>query len=130
MKRPAEMRTWLGRAVLVIGLIALATWLGPHWPREQQLVFRLGPSHDNVTRLEASWVRQGDEEVQGGFTMNFPDPPPETVRHTLSLPNGEYTVTVELTRKRSGDTRTKTTWARRVTLGGKETTLPLGDDQP
>ena len=124
------MRTWLARGVLLLGLIALAAWLVPRWPREQQLVFRLGSSHESITRLEASWVRQGDEEIKGGITLNFPDPPPETVRHTLSLPNGEYTVTVELTRKGSGDTRTKTTWARRVTLGGKETVLPLGDDQP
>ena len=114
----------------MLGLIALAAWLVPHWPREQRLAFRLGSSHENVTRLEASWARHGDAQIAGGITLSFPDPPPETVRHTLSLPNGEYMVTVELTRKGSGATRTQTTWARRVTLGGKETTLPLGDDQP
>jgi hypothetical protein len=124
------MRNRVARGVLVLGLIALAAWLAPHWPRQQQLVFRLGSSHARITRLEASWVRQGDAEIEGGFILNFSDPPPETVRHTLTLPSGEYTVTVELTRKGSGDTRTKTTWARRVTLGGKETTLPLGDDHP
>ena len=129
------MRHRIARGVLILGVVALLLYLGPRWPREQTLLFRLGPSGAAVTRLEASWVKEGNAELAGGMTLDFPDAAPDTVRHTVSLPNGEYTVTVELTRQASpdgsnvgsDDRRTKTKWTRRVILGGKETSLPLGD---
>jgi hypothetical protein len=124
------MREWLSRGVLVAGVVALLLYLAPHWPRQQELVFHLGSSRAGIRHLDASWEKESDAQIAGGMTLDFSDPPPEAVRRTLSLPNGKYTVTVELTRQGSGDTRTKTTWSRRVTLGGGETSLPLGDDRP
>ncbi len=124
------MRKRLARWVLVLGAVTLVLYLGPRWPREQELVFELGPSRGDLTRLEASWSKEGDPEVGGGMTWDFQGPPPESVRRTLSLPNGQYMITVELTYKGSGNTRPKTSWARRVILGGTRTTLQLGDNHP
>jgi hypothetical protein len=109
--------------VLVAGLLV-------NWPREQPLVFRLGPNRERITRIQAAWTRTTETEPAGGVTLEFPAPPPKEVRQRIRVPDGDYLVSVELTLRDPSGKPQETSWTGRVTLRGHETTLLVDDDPP
>ena len=122
-------RSRLSRGALIVGTAVVVAYLAPRWPRQQELIFDLGHLRGSVQRLEASYRRVDDAELAGGFTLDLPDRPPPTIRHALSLPNGEYLVMVSLGLA-GGATGTQTSSTHRVTLTGQETTLLLENGSP
>ncbi len=114
------------RAALLIGLALAASLVFPKVPREQRVVFRLGGSTE-VRELTASFTREGEHEAATGVRLSFPDRAPPSVRHTVSLPNGAYVVSVELVSRDPGGSTKETRYVRRVNLEGGETVLPLED---
>lgn len=87
----------IARFILIAGLLLAASRVLPSIPREQILLFQLEGS-GVVRRLDATWTASGSKEPAGGVSLNFPSPPPRSVRHTLSLPNGPYELAISLER--------------------------------
>lgn len=136
---PLRERPWWRRAALRVALIGgAALALSPllsKLPREQTLVFR--SEDDGVRRLDVSWMRDGEPEALGGVSLSFPERSRRVVRHQVSLPNGEYLLSIAVERATGGETgesavidpRTsnarETSWVRRVNLEGGEIVIPV-----
>jgi hypothetical protein len=121
---PGPFRRAAARLVLIAGLGLALVSLLPQLPREQTLVFRMQENH--VQRLAVTLTPRGEREASGGFTLSFPGTAPSPIRHQLEIPNGEYELSIELTRDVRGVSREpETSFVRRVTLDGGETIISL-----
>ena len=92
-------RRRVARVLFGVGLVAVAWQLLPNVPRETDLEFALGSGRERIVELGVAFYRDG--EAMHGVRFAFPDGAPQTVRHTLRLPVGEYLVRCEL-RERGG----------------------------
>jgi hypothetical protein len=134
----SRLRRFAARALLLAGAAVVGTYIAARVPREQTLVFQ--PGSTPVASLQATWAESGGEEPLGGVTLTFPSPTTRAVRHRVSLPNGEYDITIQLTLEpdssgeptADGDQRgaptprAQTTVVERVRLGGGDTFIALG----
>jgi hypothetical protein len=130
----SHLRRTLARALLVGGIaLALAQALPELLPHEHELVFDLGASSPPVRTLEFTWTPQGDTRPTGGVTLNLAGAGARRVRHTLVAPEGTYVLHLTLQRAAPGagaDSTTRTTYVRRVSLEGGETTVLLHRPHP
>lgn len=122
---PSRWRALATRAVLVIGVCAVALPLARSAPREQHLVLEL-PPFANVTQLSITYTRVGDLEPGGGIDFAV-EPGKRRVERGLTLANGDYVVATVL-RGPSGSHETSE--VHRVTLDGTETKIALGKSAP
>jgi hypothetical protein len=95
-------RLRLARLTLVAGILVAVLHVWPQLPRETDLEFALGPGHSEIVELRVSYVHQGEEWY--GVRLGFPEGAPDRVRHSVSLPAGEFELRCEL-RDRNGRSR-------------------------
>jgi hypothetical protein len=95
-------RRRVARVLFGLGLATVAWQLLPNVPRPTQLEFSLGREHQRVVELRVGFERGGEE--LHGVSFGFPEGAPRTLRHSVSLPAGEYLVRCEL-RQRDGGSR-------------------------
>lgn len=98
----SKHRRRVARVVFGLGLLAVASQLFTHVPRETEVEFALGDRHAHVVEVRVGFERGGEE--MHGVSFGFPRGAPSTIRHSLRLPSGEYVVRAEL-RERDGETR-------------------------
>lgn len=130
----SALRPWAGRATLLGGTLGFIVLVSPKVPREQELAFRLGQS--SAEELMVSWTPDAEIEPQGGFSLNLGARGPATVRHIVSLPNGQYRFDIAVTRAYTAaaaapltSPQRTTHYVRRVTLDGDPTTIHLPQGQ-
>jgi hypothetical protein len=132
LRSGGSLRPRLLRIAFVVAVLAVASPFLARLPREQALRFEIPPhlrSPDaRLQRLEVSWVRVGDEGATGGFTDSFVAGAPPSVRHVLTVPNGELTLDVTLSGVLGGQNAPRPFrdhLARRVSLEGDEIRISL-----
>jgi hypothetical protein len=142
LARGSLTRRLVTRAIAVLGAVWLGGLIARSFPHDQVLVFPVGSAFPNATRFSASWKRANDSEPRGGVTLAFIAPPPLQIRQHADLPNGDYTLTIEVvvavvaSAEKSGENPTnaalllgprgvQTNIERRVTLAGGETMVAL-----
>jgi hypothetical protein len=150
--RGGSARRFVTRAVVVLGAVLVGGQLMRTVPREQTLIFPVGSTFPNATRLAASWRQAGDDEPRGGMSLSFEQPPPLQIRHRTKLPYGDYIVSIDILERprsagneprRAGETGplpgqtpqagetagsrevVQTNIERRVSLGGGEALIAL-----
>ena len=119
-----KLRSLLARVALVGGVAGVAAIVARDAPHEQNIAIHLGSQQ--VTRVEAVVTRQGDSEPTVGFSQDFPQTSPRTIRHAFSAPNGTYIVVISLRHRSDGampPITAETSFERRVSLSGGEVTL-------
>jgi hypothetical protein len=84
----------LSRLTLLLGVVVVGLVLLPHIPRTVDVEFELGPSHREIVEVRVAYVKDGEE--LHGVSFTFPDGAPGAVRHSVSLPPGEFEVHTEL----------------------------------
>ena len=84
----------LSRLTLLLGVVVVGLVLLPHIPRTVDVEFELGPSHREIVEVRVAYVKDGEE--LHGVSFNFPDGAPGAVRHSVSLPPGDFEVHTEL----------------------------------
>jgi hypothetical protein len=117
--------------ILIGAAIGLVIWLLlPQLPRDQTVIFALGPASERLAQLEVQWESVGSEsrEHEGSVTLNFPaptsdEPTPERVVRQFRLIDGEYVFRVSAVRR--GEVAQRTEVTRQVTLDGNAVTLRL-----
>jgi hypothetical protein len=119
-------RRHVARGALLIGVVVACLVLLPALPREQTLVFRVGERP--IERLTATWSSLDDDAPLGGVTLHFDDDKSVRIRHGVSLPNGHYTLAIDIARPNGGGHPAQTSHLRRVNLEGGETTIFVEDD--
>jgi hypothetical protein len=87
-------RPRLARLTALLGVIVVGLVLLPHVPRTVDVEFELGPSHREIVEVRVAYVKDGEE--LHGVSFSFPDGAPGRVRHSVSLPAGDFEVHTEL----------------------------------
>jgi len=127
---------WRRRAAFVfvgVGTVLASRAVSRDLPHEQTFVFRLDQSERHAPlKLSASFVRVGESEPRAGVSLTRDGSESGDPRQTLSLPNGDYVVTVEwehvgkATLDAASVTKEgETSRVERVTLSGGETIVLL-----
>lgn len=118
--------------VALAGGLAAALPLAQRWPREQTVHYVLGDAAPRVQELDARWIEGkpagagSSDDVNREATFRYaPGQAPRVVTHQPSLPDGDYTVEIDVV---SGSERSTVT--RRVTLAGGSTSIDLAGSVP
>src|SRR4051812_38344785 len=90
----AAHRPLLSRLTALLGVAVVALVLLPHVPRKVDVELELGPSHREIVEVRVAYVKDGEE--LHGVSFSFPDGAPGLVRHSVSLPPGDFEVHTEL----------------------------------
>ncbi len=125
--RRARLGQRVSTALLVAAALAVATVLGKHWPRDQTVHYVLGSAAERVEEIDASWIAgdKDDESQESLRDVSFryaPGHAPRVVTHEPRLPDGDYTVKIEIV----AESR-RNVVQRHVRLGGGPTSIDLAD---
>lgn len=111
------------------GSLAAAVPLTQHWPKEQTVHYVLGDAAPRVRELDARWAegRGGaDDEWSREATFRYgAGQAPRVVTHQPRMPDGDYTVEIDLVSDSDRSTVTK-----HVTLSGGSTSIDLAGAVP
>jgi len=107
---------------LIAGAFVAGVGLEGRWPRDQVVHYVLGDAAAHVRRVDARWAagKDGDDWAREASFRFTPGTAPRVVTHEPRLPDGDYTVEIELVDD-GGHSRVR----RRVTLGGGVTSIDL-----
>lgn len=111
------------RPILVIALVlALGGYffLSPRLPKDQSVNVVLGDRAERVNDVTLRYTAEGEAETAREATFHF-DHAPRVVHHDARLPNGDYTLAVELRGQISDHVE------RRVSLSGGSTNVDVSE---
>jgi hypothetical protein len=116
--------------VALAGALLAARPLAQRWPKEQTIHYVLGDAAGRVTELDARWADgnaraasgdPADEAWARQATFHYDSgTAPRIVTHVPRLPDGDYTVEIDLV-----SAHERSTVTRHVTLAGGSTSLDL-----
>ncbi|HET9958771.1 MAG TPA: hypothetical protein VFQ61_29965 [Polyangiaceae bacterium] len=122
----ARFRRTGGLVLLLVGVLLSGQLLKGSWPRERTLIFRIPQAAcQTATQLTAHFTEVGEREPFHGLTMALTPPSPRNLRQRITIPDGDYIVTLELTYGSItgpiAPEKPETSRARRVSLSSDET---------
>ncbi len=121
MDRRRLLRMLLLGAGLLVALV-----IARQWPKEQTVHYVLGGAAARVEEVDARWAPGGGEDWTREASFRYaPGQAPRVVTHEPRLPDGDYTVEIEI-----GAATARNVVRRRVTLGGGATSIELADAVP
>ena len=122
MDRKRLLRLLLLGAALVVAML-----LARHWPKEQTVHYVLGDAAGRVQEVDARWAQgAGAEDWMREASFRYaPGKAPRVVTHEPRLPDGDYTVEIDI----QGASE-RNTVRRRVTLAGGPLSIDLGQAVP
>src|SRR5215471_10282117 len=124
MDRKRLLRLLLLGAALVVAMI-----LARNWPKVQTVHYVLGEGAPRVEEVDARWAEgASSEDWTREATFRYaPGQAPRIVTHEPRLPDGDYTVEIEI----ASASAARNVVRRRVTLtGGGSTSIDLADSVP
>jgi hypothetical protein len=127
----------LARWLVLAAVLMVALVFARQWPRDQTVHYVLGDSAALVTQLDARWAGGAvatDEDWTRVASFRYaPGKAPRIVTHELRLPDGDYTVEIEIHAAEAlkdaahapeeGDVTVR----RHVTLSGGATSIQLAE---
>lgn len=111
------------RPILVILLVlALGAYftLSPRLPKDQTVNIVLGDDAERVHDVTLVYTQDGESETAREATFHF-EHAPRVIRHDARLPNGDYTIAVDL--RGSGSAHVE----RKVKLAGGSTNVDVSE---
>ena len=127
MDRKRLLRLMLLGAALVVALL-----IARHWPKEQTVHYVLGAGATRVEEVDARWAPGASSASVEDWTREAtfryaPGQAPRIVTHEPRLPDGDYTVEIEI----ASASAARNIVRRHVTLtGGGSTSIDLADSVP
>ncbi|MGH7298112.1 MAG: hypothetical protein ACRELB_24445 [Polyangiaceae bacterium] len=124
---PPSRRQRLARMLVLAAVLSVALFLARRWPKDQTVHYVLGSAAPRVEELDARWAAGvGSDDWLREATFRFdPGKAPRVVTHEARLPDGDYTVEVEI----KGDGGPAVV-RKKVTLSGGSTSIELGEAIP
>ena len=117
------------RLLLLAAALAVVMVLGKRWPKEQTVHYILGDAAGRVQEVDARWADgvavSGDDWTREASFRYAPGQAPRVVTHEPKLPDGDYTVEIDIT-----SASEKNTVRKRVTLAGGSTSIELAQAVP
>ncbi len=124
MDRKRLLRLLLLGAALFVAMI-----LARHWPKDQTVHYVLGSAAARVEEVDARWAtgRASDDWTREATFRYEPGQAPRIVTHEPKLPDGDYTVEIEI----ASASAARNVVRRNVTLSGSgSTSIDLADSVP
>jgi len=128
MDRKRLLRLLLLGAALVVAML-----LARQWPKEQTVHYVLGDGATRVEEVDARWApglsssATAEDWTREATFRYAPGQAPRIVTHEPRLPDGDYTVEIEI----ASASATRNIVRRHVTLaGGGSTSIDLADSVP
>lgn len=127
MTAPSQSRPWIRRlAPLLLLVAALIVYriLGPSLPSDHDVVYELGASSDDLTRLDVAWSdprKPREAPVLSGTWYFAPGKAPRRLASKVRLHDGEWDVEARLEHPSGPAERV----SRRVSLGEGTTIIRL-----
>jgi hypothetical protein len=122
-------RKRLLRLLLLGAALTVVLVLGRRWPKEQTVHYVLGDSAGRVQEVDARWAESASasaEDWTREATFRYaPGQAPRVVTHEPKLPDGDYTVEIDIAAAAG-----RNTVRRRVTLAGGSTAIELSQAVP
>ena len=87
-------RRTLSRVFALGGGAVVALGVFPHVPRKVDVELELPPTHREIVEVRVVYLQDGEE--LHGVSFSFPDGAPGQVRHSVTLPPGDFEVHTEL----------------------------------
>ena len=130
--RPAAAYRRWPRWLLVGAAVVVALVLTRSWPRDQTVHYVLGDAAARVTDMDVRWAEEAAQAAKGDWTRQVTyhyakGGAPRIVTHDLRLPDGGYTVEIEILSV-EGDSPSdaaRRVIRRRLTLSGGATSIEL-----
>lgn len=116
-------RNRMGRLILLAAGLAIVPLSAKHWPKDQTVHYVLGSAAPRVEEVDARWSTdpKGEEWTREVTFRYVPGRAPRVVTHEPRLPDGEYTVEVELVASNSE----RSVVRRHVALAGGVTSIDV-----
>jgi hypothetical protein len=112
------------RPSLLVAALAVALLLGKRWPKDQTIHYVLGDAATRVEEVDAHWAegdKPGLEDWARSATFRYaPGHAPRVQTHEPRLPDGDYTVQIEILASQEKSVVTK-----HVRLAGGVTSIEL-----
>ena len=121
-------RKRLLRLLLLAAGLVVAMMLARHWPKDQTVHYVLGDGATRVAEVDARWAQgRASEDWTREATFRYaPGQAPRIVTHEPKLPDGDYTVEIEI-----ASASARNVVRRNVTLSGNgSTSIDLADSVP
>ena len=121
-------RKRIGRFVLLAAALTIVPLFAKRWPKDQTVHYVLGNVAPRVEEVDARWSADPrGEDWTREVSFRYPaGRAPRVVTHEPRLPDGEYTVEVELVAADSGRSLVR----RHVALGGGPTSIDVSNWVP
>jgi nucleoid-associated protein YgaU len=133
------LRKRLVRMLLLAAVLLVALYFARQWPKDQTVHYVLGDAASRVEEVDARWAPgiAATEDWTREATFRYPPgKAPRIVTHEPRLPDGDYTVEIEIVAASAASATSATTAKnevvvrKHVILGGGATSIQLADLVP
>jgi len=114
--------------VLMVGL-----YFARQWPKDQTVHYVLGDAAGRVEEVDARWapgIAATEDWTREASFRYAPGKAPRIVTHEPRLPDGDYTVEIEIVAANEAHERNEVVVRKHVILGGGATSIQLADAVP
>lgn len=123
----------LFRMLGLAAVLMVALTFARQWPKDQTVHYILGDAATRVEEVDARWApgiaATGDWSREASFRYE-PGKAPRIVTHEPRLPDGDYTVEIEIVAANQAHEKNEVVVRKHVTLGGGATSIQLADAVP
>jgi hypothetical protein len=113
------------RGLLVVCAAGGVAYLAGTLPRDQQLRVRIPDGGDGLERATLALRPTDGREIIAGTTLYFGGSAPHLLSHSVSVPNGDYVIEIELLGSSTPEAARLRRFSERVELQGGLTTIYL-----
>ena len=126
-------RKRLVRMLALSGALLVALYFARQWPKDQTVHYVLGDAAPRVEEVDARWapgIAATEDWTREASFRYAPGKAPRIVTHEPRLPDGDYTVEIEIVAANVAHERNEVVVRKHVILGGGATSIQLADAVP
>jgi hypothetical protein len=127
------LRKRLVRMLVLSAVLLVALYFARQWPKDQTVHYILGDAAGRVEEVDAKWAPgiAATEDWTREATFRYPPgKAPRIVTHEPRLPDGDYTVEIEIVAANTAQEKNQVVVRKHVVLGGGATSIQLADVVP
>ncbi|HEY3822602.1 MAG TPA: hypothetical protein VGL81_35800 [Polyangiaceae bacterium] len=121
------------RTLALAAVLLIAVTLARQWPRDQTVHYVLGDAATRVEEVDAKWapgIAATDDWTREASFKYEPGKAPRVVTHEPRLPDGDYTVEIEIVADNLAHEKNEVVVRKHVTLSGGAMSIQLADAVP
>jgi hypothetical protein len=123
----------LVRMLLLSAVLLVALYFARQWPKDQTVHYVLGDAAPRVEEVDAKWapgIAATEDWTREASFRYAPGKAPRVVTHEPRLPDGDYTVEIEIVAANQAHEKNEVVVRKHVILGGGATSIQLADAVP